>query len=285
MILLKNGKTLRLGTSSTADVDVLVCWADYTAAGAVVPDETSTKINTAPGTPTTICATPASGDKRTVRFLSVVNIDATTANTVTLESFNGTVASRIFKVTLAAGEMLVYDEGQGFTVYNAQGQPETSEFSGGAQAAVNALNLVVLASDVTNSNAVANTIADVTGLSFAVTAGESYWFRAVVRYTAAATTTGSRWSVNGPASPTRLVYRSQYSLTAATETLNAVQNAYDLPAASNATSATTADNLAIIEGHITPSANGTVVIRFASEVANSAIVAKAGSVLEWVRTL
>lgn len=36
-------------------------------------------------------------------------------------------------------------------------------------------------------------------------------------------------------------------------------------------------NIAIMEGLITPSANGTVVARFASEVSASAIVAKAGS--------
>jgi hypothetical protein len=30
-----------------------------------------------------------------------------------------------------------------------------------------------------------------------------------------------------------------------------------------------------------PSASGTVVVRFASEIAGSAIIAKAGSTLEW----
>lgn len=285
MILLTDADVLRLATSSTADVDVLVCWADYSAAGVITPDRTQTSINTAPATPTTILAAPASGVKRTVRFLSVNNIHATTANTVTLQTFTSGVARRIFKLTLAAGEALIYDEAHGFTVYNSLGQPKNSEASGGAQAAVNALNLVVLASDVINNNAVANTIADVTGLSFAVTAGETYYFRAAVRFTAAATTTGSRWSVNGPGSPTALAYRSNYTLTTATETLNADLNAYDLPAAANATSGAVAGNLAFIEGFITPSANGTVTIRFASEVASSAITAKAGSKLEWIRVL
>lgn len=142
---------------------------------------------------------------------------------------------------------------------------------------------VGLASDITNNNAVANTLQDVTGLSFAVTANLVYWFRFVIAYTAAATTTGSRWTINGPA-VTFLNYRSRYTLTATTETLNAGQTAYSIPAASNATSLT-AGNVAIIEGIIRPSANGTVIARFASEVANSAIVAKAGSSLQWIRTL
>jgi len=58
--------------------------------------------------------------------------------------------------------------------------------------------------------------------------------------------------------------------------------AYDNPAASNATSAATGGNIAIIEGFIRPSANGTLIARFASEVANSAITAKAGSIVQYM---
>jgi hypothetical protein len=54
-----------------------------------------------------------------------------------------------------------------------------------------------------------------------------------------------------------------------------------VPAASNATSAATGSNIAIIEGIIKPSGSGTVIARFASEVASSAIVAKAGSYVEY----
>lgn len=137
-------------------------------------------------------------------------------------------------------------------------------------------NTVVLASDVTNNNATANTIADVTGLSFPVTAGQRYKFKFFITYSAAATTTGSRWSINGPAT-TLLAYRSDYSLTATSRTFNNGQNAYNLPAAANATSAVVAAaNMAVIEGMITPSASGTVIARFASSVLSSAIVAKAG---------
>jgi hypothetical protein len=140
--------------------------------------------------------------------------------------------------------------------------------------------LVTLGADVTNNNATACTIADVTGLSFSVTAGTTYHFYALILYTSAAATTGSRWSINGPA-VTFLSYTSRYSLTAATQTLN-FANAYDLPAACNATSPfPVVGNTAIIEGTIVPSANGTVIVRFASKVSGSAIVAKAGSTLEW----
>ena len=118
-------------------------------------------------------------------------------------------------------------------------------------------NRLELTSDVTNNNSSANTIADVTGLSFSATSGVTYRFYALINYTSAATTTGSRWSITGPASPTILSYTSTYTLTATTQTVN-YASAYDIPAASNATSLTAA-NIAIIQGIIKPSTDGTVI--------------------------
>ncbi|MEO8149673.1 MAG: hypothetical protein ABI723_18690 [Bacteroidia bacterium] len=141
------------------------------------------------------------------------------------------------------------------------------------------INIVTLGADVTNNSAVANTIANVTGLSFAVTAGVTYRFHATILYTAAATTTGSRWSISGPAT-TLLAYNSRYPNSSVGETVY-YQVAYDQPAAANTVSPFTTGNIAQIEGIVVPSANGTVTIRFASEIASSAIVAKAGSTLTW----
>jgi len=133
---------------------------------------------------------------------------------------------------------------------------------------------IKLAADVVNNNASANTMATVTGMSFNVTSGRTYRFKFFVNYTSAATTTGSRWSLNGP-STSALQYVSRYSLDATTETLNNLQ-AYDSPASANASSLT-AGNYAIVEGTITLSATGVLSLRFASEVSSSAITAKAGS--------
>lgn len=140
-------------------------------------------------------------------------------------------------------------------------------------------DLIVLDEDVTNADATPNTIADVTGLSFPVESGNLYQFRFFIVYTANATTTGSRWSINGPAA-TSLAYRSEYGLTTTSRTVNDGLAAYNLPAASNATSPATAGNVAVIEGVIQPSADGAVVARFASEVGSAAIVAKAGSFVQ-----
>ena len=166
--------------------------------------------------------------------------------------------------------------GQVLTSGGAGVDPTWTTVAGGGD------SVVVLGADVTNNNAVANTMQDVTGLQFPVINGQVYWFEFTIAYTAALTTTGSRWSINGP-TVTHLSYRSEYPLTATTMTTNFL-SAYNVPAASNATSLT-AGNTATIWGIVRPSADGNVVARFASEVAGSAIVAKAGSVVKYRRTL
>ena len=280
LLLASTSDKIRLITSASGTVDVHASFVDLSGT-TVTPGRKNTAIST--GTTTDVVAAPASSTYRTVKTLTVRNRHASSSNDVTVIHTDGTDAMELLKVTLAAGEALHYHEAAGFWVADPQGRAKVANVN--SAPAVNAWNIVVLASDVTNNNASANTIADVTGLSFSVTSGQTYMFRFMILYTAAATATGSRWSINGPASPTLLNYRSNYSLTSTTETLNSGQTAYDVPSGANATSVATAGNLAIIEGIITPSASGTVIARFASEVSSSAIVAKAGSILEWIRTV
>lgn len=137
---------------------------------------------------------------------------------------------------------------------------------------------VVLTADVINNNATLNTLQDVTGLSFPVASGSRYWFRFVIPYTSAAVTTGSRWTINGPTF-SALYYESRYTASSNAQTIN-YQAAYNTPAASNAASLTTG-NMAFMEGFIIPSAAGSVIARFASEIASSAITAKAGGFVQY----
>lgn len=278
MLLASTSDVLRLVTGAAVTTDALAVWADTTTT-AFTPGNTPTAITTA--TTTTLVAAPASSTFRHVKLLVIRNTHATTSQPITVQFYNGTTAFELWEGTLAAGESLQFTPERGFVPMNASGVPKMAESH--AAAVVSALNTVVLASDVTNNNATANTIADVTGLSFAVVAGQTYWFEFVIPYTSAATTTGSRWSINGPASPTLLAYRSEYTLTATTTTMNSA-TAYDIPAASNASSLT-AGNVATVWGIIKPSSDGTVIARFASEITASAIVAKAGATLRWMRVV
>lgn len=144
---------------------------------------------------------------------------------------------------------------------------------------VNRVLSVMLNSDVINNNAVANTLQDVTGLSFPVVNGKQYWFRFVILYTAQVATTGSRWTINTPTFST-LTYKSEYTLTETTITINEGLQAVNLPATSNASSLLNG-NIAIIEGILNATSAGSVIARFASEIANSAITAKVGSFVEY----
>ena len=279
MILLTSASdVLRIVTTSTATVDVYAAYVDLVTT-TVTPGSQKTAISSA--TTTTVVSAPGSGT-RNIKSLFVRNKHASTSVNVTIEVYNGATAYQINFVTLAATEALHYDEdGGGWSVRDTSGRIKGNYAN--TAAAINTLNTVVLAADVINNNAVANTIADVTALSFAVTAGETYWFKFTIPYTSAATTTGCRWTVNGPAAPTMLAYTSRYPLTATTETVN-YATAYDIPAASNINTLT-AGNVAVIQGHVKPSGSGTVIARFASEVLSSAITAKAGALLQWMRVL
>ena len=280
ILLTSTADKIQIVTSSTADIDVHASYVDRNGT-TITPDRDNTQITSI--ATTDVVGSPASSTQRTVKSLFIRNKHATTSNDVTVVHTDGTTAVQLIKVTLNAGYTLRYDEGNGFEILDAFGRTLLNNSDNGSNAAVNALNLVVLSSDVTNNNATANTIADVTGLSFSVTAGEKYWFRAICQYTSAATTTGSRWAMNGPAGTWR--YKSEYSLTTTSNTVNEGVAAADSPAASNASSAATGSNTAIVEGFFEASANGTVIVRFASEVSSSAIIAKAGSILQWVRVI
>ena len=282
LVLSSTSDLLRITTSAASDVEVHASWVDLSGSTATPGRTNTVSITTA--TTTTVVASPASSTYRNVKTLTVTNVHASTSNTISVLLTDGTNVSDLITAVVPAGYSLQYNEGTGFAVYDTNGRI-LHNVSTTSTPIVNTLNVVVLSSDVTNNNGTANTIQDVTGLSFSVTSGQTYWFRAVCDYTSAATATGSRWSINGPGSPTRLAYRSSYSLTTTSETVNSGLTAYDLPAASNATSAATAGNTAVVEGYITPSSNGTVIVRHASEVLSSAITAKAGSTLQWMRVL
>ena len=271
---------LEVTTGSATAVDVFVSYADHTTTGAVLGDQ-QTLITTA--TTTTVLAAPAASTQRQVKYISVNNT-AASSNTITVKKDISATEYDIFgPVVLGANERIEYLDGQGWKVFANTGAIKTS-LNQGNNATSSSLSTVVLGADVTNNNAVANTIASVTGLSFAVTSGNTYWFRFVIMYTAAATTTGSRWSISGPTTTLQGWRMSNTLVAAATVGTDSFTEGslitYDTPAASNTSSATATAgtvNVVTLEGFITTSANGDVIARFASEVGGSAIIAKAGS--------
>ena len=109
---------------------------------------------------------------------------------------------------------------------------------------------------------------DVTDLTFSVAANTDYYFRFIVHYRTNATTTGARFAINGPATPTAL--RVGGHLPTSTTAANfGSQTAYDTAifAATAGPGATTV--MCIIEGVFRNGANaGTLALRMAAELAS-----------------
>lgn len=212
---------------------------------------------------------PASSIQRVIDFLTVFNSDTVSATVTIKADFNGTEYI-LWKGVLNANERVEFN-GNGFKSFSYTGGEKVQQTEG--MIVSQDLTVVVVESDIVNNNATANTLQDVTGLSFDVVANNTYYFEIICVYNSAATTTGSRWTINTP-STTLLNYQSEYTLTATSKTFNSL-SAKQLPSASNASSITTG-NVATIWGIIKPSANGTVQVQFASEVSGSAITYKSG---------
>jgi hypothetical protein len=124
----------------------------------------------------------------------------------------------------------------------------------------------------TTSNSV---YSDATGLSFALIAGQFYIFEFNIIFQTVAATTGINLSVNGPAA-SFIVFdiNTPTSLTAMTVSN---RRAYDTGAATTGVDLANQNLLATIWGIVAPIANGTLTVRFRSEVSNSGVTIKAGS--------
>jgi hypothetical protein len=155
---------------------------------------------------------------------------------------------------------------------NLRGPEGTGGGGGGS------LSVVQLGTDQTNST---TTLADATGLSFDVEADRTYLFTAYILWDTPSTATAAAFSINGPASPTLLSWHGRTMNSAGGGITTNNQTAYDV-AAIGTTAAYTTNNLAMIEGIIKPSVDGTVVVRFRSETAGQQITVKAGSTIKYV---
>lgn len=144
------------------------------------------------------------------------------------------------------------------------------------------LKAIVLEADDTNNNVSANTLEDVQDFKFPVENGGIYYFKFIIDFTSAATTTGTRWTINGPTN-SRLNYDIRFDIVAGsskTESMQSYNTTYD--------QATVSGNgplvgQASIEGFVTVTADGFIQCRFASEVSSSAVTAKAGSIVLYMR--
>lgn len=127
---------------------------------------------------------------------------------------------------------------------------------------------------------------DISGLTFAVDAGQPYHFEGFVIFQSSATTCGALFAVNGPASPTLLAVRSMKQVTtpgtASTDMYSeATLTAYDTPLPNSTAEPAANTNLIWhVVGTFVPSASGTFALRFSKENVAGTITVKAHS---WLR--
>jgi hypothetical protein len=133
---------------------------------------------------------------------------------------------------------------------------------------------VIATSTSTNST---TSFADVTGMSFPMMANTIYQFHFDIIFQTAATTTGIGFGVNGPASPTYVLVRTEIptSLTAVTQ---GMQRAYDTGTSSTAIDTINVNCYAKCYGYVSNGANaGNLLLRFKSEVGTSQVSIMAGT--------
>ena len=269
LLLISTTDILEVVTSAAATVDVVASYMDSDNANPpVVQGDTMntqlTAITTA--TTTTVVSAPASNERRNVKTLHIRNKHASTATDVTVQFDRSGTNYELHKVNLLPGEALEYIEGVGFFKLES--------------AAATGFQWVRNSSQDSNST---TSFADVAGMGFAIVANAVYEVEYDLIFRAAATTTGIGLSLNGPASPTSVngtcMLIGHRGAATAGATASWGFTAYDTPTATSiAVEATATDYVARICAVIENGANaGTLIPRFKSEVAASAVTIEVGS--------
>lgn len=274
IILTQSTDKINVRLNNAVVANQLMCYTSFRQSDATTFTPSRSAVLTNNTTPVAMLS-GVDGYNRGIDFMSIYNADTAAASATIVANINS-VDYTLWRGVLKAGERLEYNS-TGFCVKDVFGVAGITYAYGYNLSTTNNFNLSVLANNVSNA---ATALADVTGLGFPVVANKLYWFRFVIRYTAAITTTGSRWTINGPATE-YLVYSSEYSLAAATLTTNVYLTSYDSPATANTGTTNLNGARAIIEGMVVPTADGTLMARSGSEIAGSAITALSGSFVEW----
>ncbi len=114
---------LKLTTSGSASIDVVASYIDNNA-GAISAGNQATNIASA--TTTDILGAPAASTVRNLKSLFLRNNDASAADTLTFVIHVGSNDYNWYKMTLGAGQTLIFIEGEGFELYGTDGLPVPS---------------------------------------------------------------------------------------------------------------------------------------------------------------
>lgn len=264
LTLIDNNDRLRVTTSSAADIDVVLTMVEVVTSTLAVSTvlKQLTAINSA--TTTTIATEPDGSHQRNIKQVTLRNKHASLSNDLTIILQDNSTNYEICKFTLRAGDTLQYQEGVGWYLL-------TNEFKLDVKLRV--------ANDVVNAT---TSFADITGLTYPVEAGKHYGFESNLISANNASTSGSRFAINGPSMTGMMIADFNIYTPGATSSVFAAGAATAVDTAIEATTTgSTSNRLTYIAGWFNPSASGTFAMRCASEVAVAAgITVRAGS---WCR--
>lgn len=105
------------GAITTNQLPIVASYVDNTTT-TYTPGSSNTATNST--TPVTAVAAPAASTQRQVKLLTIANMD-TAAATVTVQYNDNSTLRVLFQVALAVGDNLVYTDGEGFRVVDANG--------------------------------------------------------------------------------------------------------------------------------------------------------------------
>lgn len=289
IILASTSDKIQLVTASAVAIDCHATYMDVLA-GAVTALRNNEKPTTA--TTTDIVDPPAGSTSRSVKFLSIKNIHASSSNAITVQHTDGTNLVTLWAGTLLAGELLTFTEEKGFRLFDANGIQKANPLT----IAGNMLP-IRLGADLANATTAA---AKVTGLDLALGVG-TWMFDYRILYTSTVTTTGLKFGCNHTGAVTSFAYNGMM-VTANITGADAIADQDVLLTTGGLISAwaaraktTTApmisagvdtinvDMLLVIQGLVVVTVAGNLELYHASETANSTTV-KAGSSLLAVKT-
>lgn len=146
MILLKaTTEIIELATSTTADIDYSISYADITTT-TFAPSTSEGKVTTA--TTTTILSAPAASTQRQVKIITIRNRHASASNTIIVKKdISGTEYYLTPSITLLAGEMAQYIDAEGWIYYSATGSKKGDQTAAGTNMQVQLNSSGVLSGD------------------------------------------------------------------------------------------------------------------------------------------
>lgn len=197
LILASTSDKVQLVSGSAVTLDSHATYMDLNA-GTVTPGRNNEKPNTA--VTIDIVDPPAASTTRSVKFLCIKNIHASSSNAISIQHTDGTNVVTLWSGTLLAGESVTFTEEKGFRYFDASGIEKANPLT----IAGNMLT-ARLGTSVANAT---TTAAKITGMDLALGVG-TWMFDYYIFYSSTSTSVGIKFGVNHTGTVTRFVYTGQ----------------------------------------------------------------------------